>query len=463
MGVESMSVIGLGKLGAPMVAVFASKGFRVVGVDLNEEFVTQINAGKSPHDEPDLQELLTANKERVSATTDMEAAVHSTDVSFIIVPTPSQPNMFFTNDYVISAVKIIGAALRKKEGYHLVVVTSTVMPGSTGGPIQQALQEASGRFVGENLGLCYNPEFIALGSVVRDMLHPDMLLIGESDPTAGGMLEEIYLRTAQTSPECHRMNFVNAELSKISVNTYVTTKISYANMLADLCDHLPGADADVVTAALGADSRIGKKYLKGAIGYAGPCFPRDNKAFAALGRSLGVDTSLAEATDHINDHQVTRIFNLIEAICNARVMQKLAPGERVCVALLGISYKPDTPVTEMSQTLSLSKMLTDKGYSVELHDPVARPHNVAVQEDMHAAIQKAHIVAVMTSWRHYKGEVDCQFAAEGAQDKVLIDPWRVASHEPLLASDRYYAPGKGALANFFSESREPRTSFSGFY
>lgn len=281
-----LSVIGLGKLGAPMLAVFAKKGFDVIGMDLNSAFVDSINRGVAPVPEPQLQALITEHGERIRATTDMREAVLSSDVTFIIVPTPSGPDRFFRNDYVISALESIGAALHDKIGYHNVVVTSTVMPGSTGGVLRQTLERASGRTVGSDLGLCYNPEFIALGTVVRDMLYPDMILIGESDPKAGDMLESVYRGSTESGPEFQRMNWVNAELCKIAVNTYVTTKISYANMIADMCDHLDGADADVVTDALGADSRIGKKYIKGAIGYGGPCFPRDNKAFAALGRSL---------------------------------------------------------------------------------------------------------------------------------------------------------------------------------
>ena len=122
-------------------------------------------------------------------------------------------------------MKSIGLALRRKDTYHLVVITSTVMPGSTGGEIRQALEQHSGRRVGSQLGLCYNPEFIALGSVVRDMLQPDMILIGESDKAAGDLLESIYAKSCDNTPAIRRMNFVNAELTKISVNTFVTTKI----------------------------------------------------------------------------------------------------------------------------------------------------------------------------------------------------------------------------------------------
>src|SRR3984893_2285473 len=129
----------------------------------------------------------------------------------------------------------------------------------------------------------------------------------------------------------------------MSVNTYVTTKISYANMLAEMCDHLPGADVDVVSAAVGSDTRVGSKYIKGAIGYGGPCFPRDNKAFAALGRKLSVRCDLAEATDAINDHQIERLIGAVEA--------HSSPGDRIGV--LGLSYKPDTPVVEEAQGVAL--------------------------------------------------------------------------------------------------------------
>ncbi|SOC83166.1 UDPglucose 6-dehydrogenase [Ensifer adhaerens] len=435
--VQNLSVIGLGKLGAPMLAVFAKKGFNVVGMDLNAGYVEAINAGRAPVPEPGLQEMITANMSRIRATTSMEEAVLASEISFIIVPTPSGEGGFFRNDYVISAVKEIGAALRKKDGYHVVVVTSTVMPGSTGGAIREALEEASGRKVGENLGLCYNPEFIALGTVVRDMLFPDMILIGESDDKAGSVLESVYRNSTESNPEFQRMNWVNAEICKISVNTYVTTKISYANMIADLCDHLDGADADVVTMALGADSRIGKKYIRGAIAYGGPCFPRDNKAFAALGRSLGANTDLAVATDVINSHQSTRLSRAVASLNK--------PGAKV--AILGLAYKPNTPVIEESQGLALAAQLLEAGYAVSLSDPEALsslsaaslPSGATVEADARAAIAKADIVVVMTAWDAYRQLPAAEFAG-----KAVIDPWRLYAQGSLASAAHHVWLGWGA-------------------
>jgi len=229
--------------------------------------------------------MLQRNRDRIRATADYTDAVLNSDTTFIIVPTPSDADGRFSLKYLLIAVEQIGAVLRQKEGFHLVVITSTVMPGATGGEILPTLEAASGKRCGEGFGLCYSPEFIALGNVIHDMLNPDFILIGESDPRSGEMLATIYRQLSGNKAPISHMNLVNAELAKISVNTFVTTKISYANMLSEICEQIPGADVDVVTNAIGQDSRIGKKYLRGATGYGGPCFPRDNVAFG-LGIAL---------------------------------------------------------------------------------------------------------------------------------------------------------------------------------
>ncbi len=438
-----LSVVGLGKLGVPMLAVFAHKGFDVVGVDLDPASAAALNAGRSPVSEPGVQDLIDANRTLLRATTDMRDAVLNSEATFIIVPTPSGEDRFFRNDFVIAALRSIGGVLREKQGYHNVVVTSTVMPGSTGGVLREALEEASGRKVGNELGLCYSPEFIALGSVVRDLLHPDMVLIGECDSKAGDMLEYIYRRITDSDPEFQRMSWVNAELCKIAVNTYVTTKISYANMIAEMCDRLAGADADVVTSALGADSRIGKKYIKGAVGYGGPCFPRDNKAFAALGRRLGMKADLAEATDTINDHQTDRLRQAIE--------KHLPTGSRV--AILGLSYKPNTPVIDESQGIALSLALLEKGFKVVVSDPEAMPglrtfldERIERAESAEEAIRNADAVAIMTPWATYRNIPPAWFG-RGEQAKVVIDPWRIVTPASLDPAVRHIRLGMGDWMN----------------
>jgi UDPglucose 6-dehydrogenase len=435
----AVSVVGLGKLGAPLVAVVASKGHRVVGVDLDPAVVAAMAAGRAPVDEPGLQELLDKAKERVAATADLAKAVAETDITLIIVPTPSGPDGRFANDHVLSAIEGIGAGLKRKTGYHVVVVTSTVMPGSTGGVVAEALARHSGRAVGREVGLCYSPEFIALGSVIRDMQRPDMILIGESDPRAGQVLERLLSSVVENAAPVRRMNLVNAELTKIAVNTYVTTKIAYANMLGELCERLPGADADVVTAALGMDSRIGGKYLRPATGYGGPCFPRDNVAFAALARGLGARADLAEATDRLNQHQVLRLAEL--------AARHVEPRGRIGV--LGLSYKPDTDVVEASQGVLLARALVQAGFRVVVFDPkaMAGARRILGRSVEYAATaaecaRTTDALVVATAWPEFRALEPSDFGRGGAR-AVAIDCWRVLDAARVAPACRVIVPGRG--------------------
>lgn len=422
-----------------MAAIFARKGFDVVGVDAEARIVQAVNDGRAPVEEPDLQEYITAARHRLRATQDYREAVGNSDVSFIIVPTPSERGGAFSNRFVLSAIAEIGKALREKPDFHLVVVTSTVMPGSTSGVIREALESSSGRSVGAQIGLCYSPEFIALGSVIRDMLNPDFVLIGESDAASGAMLERIYQSVCENSPPVHRMNLVNAEICKISVNTFVTTKISFANMLAEVCERLPDADADVVAAAVGADSRIGRKYFRGAIGYGGPCFPRDNRAFAAVGERLGVACDLARATDAINDYQIERMCAFVE--------QHVGPDGRV--AVLGLAYKPNTNVVDQSQGVALARKLADRGRLVTVHDPAASEgaaailgENVLYAHSLEEAVAGGGVVVVMTAWPEFRllhrGMLD-------GEATVVVDPWRALDPARLDPPIRVVYPGRGAV------------------
>ena len=334
--IKVASVVGLGKLGAPMAAAMAARGLTVIGVDADPRKVEAINERRPPVFEPGLPQLLHSSAGRLRATQDIAEAVAASDITFIVVATPSEPSGEFSLRYALPVCEAIGQALRTKtEVPSRSCLTSTVLPGTTGGPICAALEKASGKRVGRDFGLCYGPEFIALGSVIRDFLNPDFLLIGESDPPAREpMLESLYQQVCENRPALARMNFVNAEIAKLAVNTYITTKISFANMLARICEQLPKSNVDVVTKAIGLDSRIGGKYLKGAISYGGPCFPRDNLALTFLAHKLGAPADIAEATHNFNCSQISWLADLVQ--------QNAMPGETI--GILGLTYKPDTDV-----------------------------------------------------------------------------------------------------------------------
>src|SRR5260370_2072758 len=203
---SSLSVVGLGKLGAPMAACFAARGFAVHAVDINPQKVDAIGRGVPPVHEPGLAELLAESRGRIFATKNIESAVIASDATFVVVATPSEADGGFSLRYAIPTCQSICRALRTKPSYHVVVMTSTVMPGSMGGQIKSALERASGKRCGADFGLCYNPEFIALGQVIRVLYNPVFLLIGEFFPRACLALCDIYKRTRTHSPSVVLMN-----------------------------------------------------------------------------------------------------------------------------------------------------------------------------------------------------------------------------------------------------------------
>lgn len=404
----NVAVIGLGKLGAPLAAVLADAGHRVYGVDKSAAYVDAINAGIAPVDEPGLQELLDRLPSgKLSATTSYDA-IRIADVSMIVVPTPSGADGRFSNEYVLEAVREIGKNIGPV--WHTVVVCSTVMPGSMDKEIIPALQKAADRRLGNGLGACYSPEFIALGSVIKDMRNPDAVFIGSNDPASVNVLRTLIATYVETNPEVHTMTFAEAELAKIAVNAFVTMKISYANMIGEFCEKIKGAQASSVLAAVGADSRIGKSYLRAGASYGGPCFPRDNRAMVALAWELKCRAELPYATDRTNLHVTERL---------AADLSKFD-----VIAILGLSYKPGTSVVEESMGLSIATSLAAIGKEVRVHDPVAKPtlpENVRQYDTIEETIDNASVVMVCTPWDAYS---DFDFGS-----RKILDAWNVTMHQ----------------------------------
>ena len=432
------SVVGLGKLGASMAAAIAHRGHRVVGVDVDPRVVAGLAEGRAPVHETGLQELVTANRARLSSTSSHEQAVEATDVTFVVVPTPSEPDGTFSIRYAASAFEEIGRALRRTEGYHLVVLTSTVLPGATRYGLLPVLEQASGKRCGDDFGLCYSPEFIALGSVIRDFLNPDFLLIGESDERAGALLERCYAEIVENAAPCRRMSFENAELAKIALNAYVTTKITFANMLADLCERIPGGDVDVVSDALGLDGRVGRAYLTGGLGFGGPCFPRDNLALASFADLVGAGAPLPRATHAANELVAESVVD--------RVGQ-LPSG--LTVGVLGLAYKPLSSVVEESQGIAIARSFARRGVGVVGYDPIATENAraeldgvVQVVDSLEACLGLADVLVIATPDPAFR-----TLRAAGIDEagiKLVVDCWRILERELRDARVDYLALGKDA-------------------
>ncbi|MFH1128962.1 MAG: nucleotide sugar dehydrogenase [Candidatus Omnitrophota bacterium] len=399
--VNSVSVVGLGKLGLCTAACFASKGFNVIGVDVDIDKIKKINKGISPITETNLQGLMNKTRNRLKATADYDEAILNSDVSFIVVATPSLADGSFSNEYLEKAVHKIAESLKKKKDYHVVVVTSTVMPQTTEKAVKSIVEKVSGKKCGKDFGLAYNPEFIALGSVIHDFLNSEMILIGEMNKKDGDILEKIYRKTCDSNPKFARMSPVNAEITKIALNCYVTTKITFANSLAGICEKVRGADALIVSTALGMDSRVGSRYIRPGLGFGGPCFPRDNQAFAAFARIVEAQAKLAETVDQVNQDQIIRMVEKIKGILSGIGKDR----KNAKIAILGLSYKPNTPIIEDSHALNITQFLANEGFKVSVYDPQAMDNARSVLGD---------------TVKYSKNEADC---LTGADLGVITVPW----------------------------------------
>jgi len=287
--------------------------------------------------------------------------------------------------------------------------------------------------------------------VIRNFLHPDLVLIGASDPFSGEVVRQLYRSTCDNQPHIALMSLINAEITKLSLNCFVTLKISFANELAAICELVPKAEADVITQALGADSRIGGRCLQGGLGFGGPCFPRDNRAFQAFARDAGWDAHLAPRVIKANNHIPSRLAGLIR--------QQVREKSRV--ALLGLAYKPDTPVVEESQSLMVAQQLAQAGYAVRVHDPQALGQAREILGDLvkycptpHACVKQAAAVVLLTNWPLY-ARLDWPALAQlTAPEPLLLDCWGTLKGKNLPGF-RYRCVGVGASSALEDHVYEP--------
>ena len=359
---ESVSVVGLGKLGLGLALCFASRGIETLGIDVNEDVVGSINNGKSPHIEPEYQELIAESRENFRASTSHAEAIEKTDTTFILVATPSIGDGRFSNRYVKSALRSLSEALRQsKKAHHLFVISSTVVPGSTERTFIPLIEQYSGRKFKTDFDVCFDPDFVALGTVVKDFRNPDLIVIGESTSKAGDRIEALHALICENDPKIARMSLISAEVAKVSLNAYITMKISFANTVANLCERIPGADVDAITNAIGADRRISPYYLRGGLAFGGTCFPRDTKAFMTISRQHNLEPLLMSAVEDVNNQQNKHLAKLVQGHLT----------EEKKISVLGVAFKDKTPVIEASPSIALIQELVIDDVDVTIYDPLA--------------------------------------------------------------------------------------------
>ncbi len=341
---KKAGIIGIGKLGICFALNLEKAGYNVVGVDIDENYVAQLNKKKIISSEPLVAEYLSESKNFTASINISDILNDETTFIFIMVATPSLPGGSYDHSQVEKVTDEL-IVFGKRNVVTDIVIGCTVMPGYC--------NTLSGKLKKYNYRVSYNPEFIAQGSIIRNQQYPDQLLIGEANKEAGDEIEAILRSFCKNEPAICRMDLLSAEIAKLATNCFLTTKISFANSIGDLAVKV-GGDADKILNAIGADSRIGRKYLNYGFGFGGPCFPRDNKALNLYARQSNHELLISGATDEINKQHLEFQFQ--------QYMKKYNPEDVIVFDY--VTYKKDSTLLEESQQLALAVKLAKTGRKV---------------------------------------------------------------------------------------------------
>lgn len=436
---EKVSLVGLGKLGLSLAATLADSGRQVLGVDIDEQIVNTINSGRAPLPEPGLEPLLQKlTGKTLEATTDIARAVSETDYTIILVQTPSESDGRYGLRALRGVLEVLCAEIkrRNKKG-HLISVNSTIQPGSMDGEIIPYIEKSTGCKNGVDISVCYNPEMVALGTTIKDFLYPDFVLVGANDPLALERVTALQRSFIRNEAPVKSMTAVSAEIVKIAVNSYLTMKISFANLISQLSVTMPGAEVDKITEAIGTDARVGNKFIKAGNSFGGTCFPRDVSAFSCFLRDQDVPNTLTTAIAEINQRQTDMLVALVRSFTSQDRSRK--------VCILGQSFKPDTHVIAESSAISLITQLLEDGVHTTVYDPYAKSavkstfgYALTYAESAQAAMAEDSVIVLYNPVPEY-----LEAAENAPQNTVIIDCWRALNPDMLPANTTYIPMGDG--------------------
>ena len=425
--IYTVSIMGLGYVGLTTAVVFASKGVRVIGLEADKEKIIRINARKPHFYEPKLNDMLidVTNKGLLTISNDIESAVRLSEISFITVGTPLLASGEANMSFVEHCAKEIGRVLPNDRKYRLIVVKRTVPPGTTSSVVGHNVSKYSRRVLGKDFGLACNPEFLREGSAIDDSIFPHILVIGAEDSVARKKLVSFY-RSLFTNgfPNLVETNLSTAELIKYANNSYLATKISFINTMANVCSRIPGADVQVVSKAMGFDPRIGRLFLQAGPGYGGSCFPKDVEAFIRFTKSLGYDPALLRATQVVNEQQRTIVLEMVLRSLDCIVKKKR-------IAVLGTAFKKNTDDIRESVAVKLIRELKIQGAIIKVHDPMALEttkkvfrNTIEYHKDIISCITGSECAILMTDWDDYMG-LDANFFKRYMKKANVIDARRI--------------------------------------
>lgn len=428
----TVAIHGTGFIGLVSGCCFATKGIKAISTTFNQEKFEKINQGISPFFENGLSELLeeAVNSGNYKCLIGREKAVLESDISMIAVGTPMRKDNSIDLQFIEKTARQLGQALKNKEAYHLVVVRSTVVPGTTRNLVGKLIEDESGKKIGEDFGLCMQPEFLAEGRSILDTLEPDRIVIGELDIRSGDILQELYEEFyGDYLEDCpiFRTNIESAELVKYGNNCLLSTKISYANEMACIAELVPGVDVVQVMKAVGLDYRINERFLGAGVGFGGSCFPKDVNAITAFAKSQGYNPRLFSAVLDINEDQALHAVELLQ--------KELPDLKDKRIVLLGLSFKPGTDDMRFAPSIRIAKHLLPQGATVIGYDPVAETeamkvfgNSILYADTIQEALENADAAIVVTEWDDI-ASIKPQVFKKFMKTPIVIDGRRV--YDPL--------------------------------
>jgi UDPglucose 6-dehydrogenase len=403
MNIEKVALFGLGKLGLPLSLVLAQE-MKVVGIDTDKEKIKKLCVKTSPFYEPHVDEYLNSAFSNISFKTTNEYSINEFDVAIILVNTPSDNEGKFSNNYIYDVIEDLSIKLKdstKKD--FLFILSSTVMPGSHKKIIDR-IEELSGKKLNEGFGFVYIPDLVALGSVIKDFENPDLLILGESHNKYGDIAESIYNKIIKNEAPIKRMSLIEGEITKVSLNAYITMKISFANFIGNISEKY-NCNPNNITTALGFDRRISPHFIKSGLSFGGTCFPRDTWAFIKMSDELGLDAKHIKATQEINDFQ------------NENLLEKLLKYKNKKIGVLGLSFKPNTTVTEKSPGLFLKDSLSNLGYDVLVYDKLIETEYFGNFEKF---VQDSDVIVITHNDKDFE-----KIKNFNISEKIIINPWNL--------------------------------------
>lgn len=386
-GKEAISVIGLGVVGLTTAVGFALKGHKVIGIDIDKEKVNQINRKVCPTYEPGLSKAIELTQ--IVATMDHGAAL-DTDISFLCGGTPGKKDGSIDLHYVATPARQLAEVLINKKDPHLVVVRSTVVPGTTDETLVPLFKD------NEDVDICANPEFLKEGTAIEDFMSPDRIVIGERNHIAGDKLRNLY--DGQFFCPVIRTDIKTAEMIKYASNAFLATRISFINQIGNICKEL-GIDVYEVSKGMGYDKRIGSEYLNAGIGYGGFCLPKDVAALSAKAEEVGYRANILEAVSNVNFNQPGRMIKLLK--------KHIPSLKDKAIGVLGLAFKPNTDDVRSSKAIEIVQMLMDENAHVIAYDPraIASFMKVYPQNIEYASPERvlsADAVLILTEWDEFE-------------------------------------------------------------